>query len=138
MRLANEAHDLERIAKAFRLIGYGGLANALLGVAIEIPEPFAAPCCRGKAASFWRASSPTSPSRRPRSKHSPTPTPSGPHLFDARYTAKDEGLGLGLSVRRKIVAAHGERIWLKKNTTRGATFTFALPVHQTSELSENN
>jgi hypothetical protein len=36
------------------------------------------------------------------------------------------------------VAAHGERIWLKKNTTQGATFTFTLPVHQSSELSENN
>jgi len=63
---------------------------------------------------------------------------SEPHLFDALYTTKDEGLGLGLSISRKIVAAHGGRIWLEKNTTQGATFTFALPVRQTSELSENN
>ena len=63
-----------------------------------------------------------------------------PHItkLDVLYTTKDEGLGLGLSISRKIVAAHGGRIWLEKNTTQGATFTFALPVRQTSELSENN
>jgi C4-dicarboxylate-specific signal transduction histidine kinase len=63
---------------------------------------------------------------------------SEPHLFDVLYTTKDEGLGLGLSISRKIVAAHGGRTWLEKNKTQGATFTFALPVRQTSELPENN
>jgi signal transduction histidine kinase len=59
------------------------------------------------------------------------------HLFDALYT-NNEGLGLGLSISRKIVAALGGRIWMEKNPTQGAIFTFALPLCQTSEMSENN
>jgi signal transduction histidine kinase len=51
-------------------------------------------------------------------------------LFDAFYTTKYEGLGLGLSICRKIIGAHGGRLWAEENTTDGATFTFALPVRQ--------
>jgi len=53
---------------------------------------------------------PTSPTRRLRSRRSPTSTPSEPHLFNALAATKDEGLDLGLSIRRKTVAGRGERI----------------------------
>jgi signal transduction histidine kinase len=59
-------------------------------------------------------------------------------LFDALYTTKGEGLGLGLSICRKIISAHGGRLWAEKNTTLGATFTFALPLRQSVQLSEKN
>jgi signal transduction histidine kinase len=49
------------------------------------------------------------------------------HLFDALYTTKSEGLGLGLSISRKIIAAHGGRIWLEKSSSHGTVFVFALP-----------
>jgi len=52
---------------------------------------------------------------------------SAPRLFESLYTTKSEGLGLGLSISRKIIAAHGGRIWLEKSTAQGAAFTFALP-----------
>ena len=37
------------------------------------------------------------------------------HLFDALYTTKGQGMGLGLSISRKIIAAHGGRIWVEDN-----------------------
>jgi signal transduction histidine kinase len=56
-------------------------------------------------------------------------------LFEALYTTKGEGLGLGLSICRKIVNAHGGRLWAEKDTMDGATFTFALPLRQSLPLS---
>ncbi|GEP56604.1 ATP-binding protein [Reyranella soli] len=63
---------------------------------------------------------------------------SAEHLFAALYTTKGEGLGLGLSICRKIVVAHGGRLWAEKNTTHGATFTFTLPARQFRRLSGSN
>lgn len=51
-------------------------------------------------------------------------------LFDSLYTTKPDGLGLGLSICRKITAVHGGRLWVEENTPNGATFTFTLPVRQ--------
>jgi C4-dicarboxylate-specific signal transduction histidine kinase len=51
-------------------------------------------------------------------------------LFDALYTTKGSGLGLGLSICRKIVAAHGGRLWIEESTMDGAAFTFVLPLRQ--------
>jgi C4-dicarboxylate-specific signal transduction histidine kinase len=51
-------------------------------------------------------------------------------LFDALNTTKMGGLGLGLSICRKIVAAHGGRLWVEESTTPGATFVFKLPLRQ--------
>jgi signal transduction histidine kinase len=59
-------------------------------------------------------------------------------LFDALYTTKDEGLGLGLSICRKIIGAHGGRLWVEKSTTDGTTITFALPLRQSVQLSGRN
>jgi signal transduction histidine kinase len=49
-------------------------------------------------------------------------------LFDAFYTTKPHGLGLGLAISRSIIAAHGGRLWATANEGRGATFQFTLPM----------
>jgi signal transduction histidine kinase len=47
-------------------------------------------------------------------------------IFDAFFTTKSEGLGMGLSISRSIVDAHGGRLWLEDGR-RGTTFRFSLP-----------
>jgi signal transduction histidine kinase len=56
-------------------------------------------------------------------------------LFDALHTTKEQGLGLGLSICRKIVNAHRGRLWMEDNMPHGTIFTFALPLRQTSPCS---
>ncbi len=50
------------------------------------------------------------------------------HLFDAFYTTKSGGMGMGLSICRSIIEAHGGRVWASANVPQGAVFTFTLPV----------
>jgi two-component system, LuxR family, sensor kinase FixL len=49
------------------------------------------------------------------------------HLFEPFVTTKSEGLGLGLSISRTIVAAHGGRIWAENNADGGATLHCVFP-----------
>jgi signal transduction histidine kinase len=49
-------------------------------------------------------------------------------LFEAFYTTKPQGLGIGLTISRTIVEAHGGRLWAKPNEPRGAVFHLSLPV----------
>jgi PAS domain S-box-containing protein len=48
-------------------------------------------------------------------------------VFEAFYTTKAEGLGIGLSISRSIVEAHGGRLWAAPNEPHGAVFRFSLP-----------
>jgi PAS domain S-box-containing protein len=50
------------------------------------------------------------------------------HLFDAFYTTKPEGMGLGLAISRRIIEAHGGQLWATPNTDPGTTFQFTLPA----------
>jgi signal transduction histidine kinase/CheY-like chemotaxis protein len=49
------------------------------------------------------------------------------HIFDAFFTTKPKGTGMGLSVSRRIIAAHGGRLWARHAPSGGAIFEFALP-----------
>jgi signal transduction histidine kinase len=55
------------------------------------------------------------------------------HLFQPFYTTKASGMGMGLSIGRSIIEAHGGRVMSGRNVDAGATFYFTLPVQQETE-----
>ena len=58
-------------------------------------------------------------------------------LFEAFYTTKPGGLGLGLSICRSIIDAHGGRLWASANEPRGAVFQFTLPPRDETVPAEH-
>lgn len=50
------------------------------------------------------------------------------HIFDAFFTTKNEGTGMGLAISRSIIESHSGRLWFAPNTGPGTTFCFTLPI----------
>jgi C4-dicarboxylate-specific signal transduction histidine kinase len=59
-------------------------------------------------------------------------------VFDAFYTTKSRGMGMGLSICRSIIDAHGGRLWADANEPKGAIFQFALPAETAAPKPEEN
>jgi len=51
-------------------------------------------------------------------------------VFDAFYTTKPEGMGIGLSISRSIIEDHGGQFWVTQNPDKGVTFSFTVPIYK--------
>jgi len=58
-----------------------------------------------------------------------------PNLFQTFFTTKETGMGVGLSISRTIIEAHGGRMWAESNPAGGAVFRFTLPAASSESLS---
>ena len=53
---------------------------------------------------------------------------SADRLFNAFFTTKPSGMGMGLSISRSIITAHGGKLWVSPNADHGAAFQFTVPI----------
>src|SRR5260370_22436894 len=51
-------------------------------------------------------------------------------MFEAFYTTKAQGIGMGLTISRSIIEAHGGQLWAVANDGPGSTFCFTLPIDE--------
>jgi signal transduction histidine kinase len=58
-------------------------------------------------------------------------------IFEAFFSTKPEGSGMGLAISRSIIQSHGGRLWATANPSRGATFHFTLPNAATAHSSSS-
>jgi len=58
------------------------------------------------------------------------PEVSREHLFELLCTTKPDGLGVGLSISKRLIQDHGGRIWQENRAEGGASFIFTLPVER--------
>ena len=59
------------------------------------------------------------------------PTEKADEIFDAFFTTKPQGSGMGLTISGSIIKSHGGRLWARANANRGLTFHFTLPSERT-------
>jgi signal transduction histidine kinase len=62
------------------------------------------------------------------------PPEQGDQIFQAFFTTKDNGTGMGLPISRSIIESHGGRLWATGASGRGATFQFTLPATLAAHL----
>jgi signal transduction histidine kinase len=61
------------------------------------------------------------------------PSQQAEQIFNAFFTTKPHGTGMGLRISRSIIESHGGRLWAANNSPRGASFCFTLPTKSESE-----
>jgi PAS domain S-box-containing protein len=61
------------------------------------------------------------------------PAEQADQIFNAFFSTKAQGTGMGLSISRSIIESHGGRLWAASNSGRGATFNFTLPAAEAQE-----
>jgi signal transduction histidine kinase len=59
-------------------------------------------------------------------------------MFDAFFTTKPNGIGMGLSICRSIIEAHGGRLWATANVPRGSIFHFTVPASSDRKISDEH